>query len=67
MFLRELLDQIPSYVKNSNEILLILRCFNALDDNVFLFTADAAAMCPTINTEEGLHSKKLSMQTRQGE
>ena len=43
-----------SYVKNSNEIVLILNDLEELDDDKFLFEADAIAMHPNIKTEEGL-------------
>ena len=54
MCLRQLLDQTPSYFKKSNDIVLMLNARDDLDDDMFLFTADAIAMCPNINTEEGL-------------
>ena len=44
----------PSYVKNSNEIVLTLQAIKELDDYTFLLTADDALMCPNINAEEGL-------------
>ena len=52
--MRELLDQIPSHVKKSNEIAIILRYINELDDKMFLFAEDATSMQPNANTEEGL-------------
>ena len=54
MWMRELLDQIPSHVKKSNEIAIILRYINELDDKMFLFAEDATSMQPNANTEEGL-------------
>ena len=54
MYLRELLEQITSYVKNSNDVLLMLKCLNASYENGILFTSDATAMRPNMNTEEGL-------------
>ena len=50
MGIRELLDQMTSYVKNSNDITLMLRCLNTLYGNMFLLTAGATAMCHNINT-----------------
>ena len=52
--LRELLDQKPSYAKNSNDIALILKCLNSLDDNVFIFKVDSASTHPNTNIKEGL-------------
>ena len=52
--LRELLDQMPSHVNNSNDIVLIIQSLNKLDGKIFLFTADDTSMYPNINTEEGL-------------
>ena len=54
MHLRQLLDQMLSYVKNSNDIVLMLNSLDELDDNIFLFKSDATAIHPNINTEEGL-------------
>ena len=52
--LRQLIDQTPSCVKNSNDAVLILNVLDELDDDIFLFAADAIAIHPSINTEEGL-------------
>ena len=60
-YLMEFLDQTPSCVKNSNGIVLTLRCIHALDDKIFLFAADSTAMCHDINTEEGLTFLTLSL------
>ena len=54
MHIRLLLDQTPSYEKNSNGTVLMLKCLNELEVNIFLFTSDATVMCPNIDTEEGL-------------
>ena len=54
MTLRQLLDQIRSYVKNSNDIALMLNALDELDDKMFLFTEEETAIHPNINIEEGL-------------
>ena len=61
MHLRDSLDQIPSYVKNSNEIVLKINCLNELDENAFLFAVDATAMHPNSNPEEKLMFLKLEL------
>ena len=53
-YLRQLLLQIPSYVKNSDDIINILNSFNNVLEYYYVFTADAVAMYPNIDTEEGL-------------
>ena len=53
MCLRQLLDQVSSYVKNSNDTVLMLNALEELDDDMFLFSADATSMHPNTNTEEG--------------
>ena len=59
MCLRQLLDQTPSYVKNSTDIVLMLNALDELEDVIFLFATDATTMCPNINTEEGLIFLKI--------
>ena len=61
MHLRESLDKIPSYVKNPNNIGLMCKCLNKLDDNIFLFTADSTVIHPNINIEEGLKVLTLAL------
>ena len=61
MYLIESLDSITSYVKNSNAIVLILRCLNALDDNMFLFAACSTSIHPNINIEAGLTFLTLAL------
>ena len=61
MLLRESLVQIPSCVKNSNNVAIMLIFLNELDDVMFLFTVDATAMHPSINTEKGLTFLTLSL------
>ena len=41
--------------------MLTLNYMEELDDNTLLFTVDAAAMCPNINTEEGLMFLTISL------
>ena len=62
MHLIDSLDQVHSYVKNSKDITLALRCLIVLDDNVFLFTADTTAIYPNINIEERLTFLTLSLE-----
>ena len=50
----QLLDQTPSYVQTSNDIALMLNTLEELDDDMFLFAADAKATHPNMSTEEGL-------------
>ena len=57
---RQLLDQMSSHVKNSNDIDLKLHVLNELHDNLILFAADTPTMCPNINTEEGLMFLKIA-------
>ena len=54
IYLRQVLDQIPSYVKHSNDIVLTLNVLDELDDDIFGFATDATSMSPNINTEERL-------------
>ena len=50
MHLRELLDQTPSYVNNSNDISLALRCLISLEDDMLLLTANDTAIHSNVNT-----------------
>ena len=54
MYLSQLLDQMPSYIKNSTDIVLILNSIEELDENTFLFAEDATAIHPNINSEKRL-------------
>ena len=49
-YLKELLPFCKTYIKNSDDVLRILRDFGF----VCVTTFDSEAMCPNINTEEGL-------------
>ena len=60
MCLRQLLDQVSSYVKNSNDTVLMLNALEELDDNMF-FTACATAMHPNMSIEEGLTFLKIEL------
>ena len=53
-YLKELLPFCKTYIKNSGDVLRILRDFRLVFDDIFVTTCDAEAMYPNINTEEGL-------------
>ena len=52
--LKELLPFFKTYIKNSDDVLQILRNFGLVLDDIFVTTCDAEAMCPNVNTEEEL-------------
>ena len=41
-------------MKNSDDVIRILRDFGLVFEDVFVTTCNAEAMCPNMNTEEGL-------------
>ena len=53
-YLKELLPFCKTCIKNSDDVLGILRGFGLVFEDVFITTSDAEAMYPNINTEEGL-------------
>ena len=53
-YLKELLPFCKTHIKNSDDVLGILRGFGLVFEDVFIATCDAEAMHPNINTEEGL-------------
>ena len=53
-YLKELLPFCKTYIKNSDDMLRILRDFGVVFDDIFVTTCDTEAMCPKISTEKGL-------------
>ena len=51
-YLKELLPFCKTYIKNSDDVLRMLRYFGLVFDDIFVTTWDSEAMCPNINTEE---------------
>ena len=62
-YLKELLHFYKTYIKNSDDVIRILRDFGVVFDDIFVTTCDAEAMYPNINTEEGLAFMMAALDT----
>ena len=54
MHLKELIPFCKTCIRNSDNILSILKDFKIVHDDIFVTNCDAELMCPIISTEEGL-------------
>ena len=52
--LKELLPFCKTHVKNSDDVLKILKDFKTVYDDIFVTNCDAETINPNVNTEEGL-------------
>ena len=51
------------FAKNSNSIVAMIKCFDIVENNIFLLIDDAKVMHPNDNDEEGLAFLMLALDT----
>ena len=52
------------YIRESSDLIIKLQNLGDLNDNHYLFLTDSEAMCPNIDTEEGLTALLVLFETR---
>ena len=55
--------QVSACIKDSEDLIKHLKSLGKIEKNEHLFNTDTVAMCPTIDTEEGLAALTISHQT----
>ena len=61
--LKRATTQVSTCIKDSDDLIKHLKSLGKIEKNEHLFNTDTVAMCPNIDTEEGLAALKISHQT----
>ena len=61
--LKDTTTKVLTYIKDAEHILFFINKIGKFDKNKFFYAADTTAMCPKIDTEEGLEALLISYET----